>query len=106
MFDANMRHLPKGKRFFASIRSSKDGSRTHNAGLRGGMLVPCEMLSSCHKNPRARFDLESGPVTLRHYEGEIDSWIRYEGNIDGTGFIREESRKQAMEQIEKGKACG
>ena len=94
MFDANMRHLPKGKRFFAKICGLKEGHPVRYIGINSN-LVLCEMLSDEHENPTVRFYGSKCNVDVSDSESGIGSWLAYEGNEDLTGFICNESKAMA-----------
>lgn len=102
MFDANMRHLQKGKMFFAKVHYCTN-TTLHYVGVRGGDIIKCEMLSDSTENPRVKFYFGNGTFETTHdaeFEGCL---IVYEGNLDGTGFIDEESKKIAMKQLTENK---
>lgn len=96
MFDANMRHLKKGKLFFTKVHSCSEGCEAYDNGVRSGMIIACKMLSDEHENPAVMFSFDGKDIELDHKNGLIDSWFVYEGNQDGTGFICDESRRIAM----------
>lgn len=97
MFDANMRWLALGTKFWAKVQSCSPYGALYHAGIRSGDLVECTMLSNEHNNPRVMFHLKNGSnIVLRSNDDKGSEWITYEGNPDGTGFICEISRKQAM----------
>jgi hypothetical protein len=97
MFDANLRYLPLGREFFAKVHYCEKDSYLHTLGVRTNDIVRGEMLSEEDKNPIVTLKLLSGDVNI---DNDIDAWwIVYEGNIDGTGFINESSRKIAMAML-------
>jgi hypothetical protein len=98
MFDANIRHLPKGKIFFAKVHYCL-GTKLYDVGVRVGDIIKCEMLSNSTENPSVKFYLGNSTFETTHdaeFEGCL---VVYEGNIDGTGFIDEKSKKIAMSQL-------
>ena len=95
MFDANMRHLPKGRKFFCKIHYIDDGD-LYLKGVRGGDIIECEMRRFSPENPLVTFKISGCNLKIRE-EDTGDSWIVYEGNVDGTGFICDKSRAIAME---------
>lgn len=103
MFDANMRHLPKGKKFFAEMCGVREGHPIRYCGVKS-RLVMCEMLSDEHENPTVRFYGDERNVDISDSESGIGSWFVYAGNIDGTGFINDELEAAAMNII-KDKSC-
>jgi len=88
MFDANMRHLPKGRKFFAKVYST-GGAFPH----RDKMFL-CEMMTKEHENPTVDFG-----GLLVSSEGSGDSWIVFEGNEDLTGFISKSSLQTAKSML-------
>jgi len=95
MFDANMRQLPKGKMFFAKVHYCTN-TTLFDVGVRGGDIIKCEMLSNSNENPNVKFYFGNATFETTHdaeFEGCL---VVYEGNIDGTGFIDEKSRKIAI----------
>ena len=69
MFDANLRHLPKGKIFFAKIHYCK-GSVFEREGWKADDIVLAEKLDNETDNTRVRFYKEDG------------SFISYTDNTD------------------------
>lgn len=98
MFDANMRHLPKGKKFFAEMCGVREGHPIRYCGVTS-RLVMCKMLSDEHENPIVRFYGDKRNVDISDSESGIGSWFIYAGNIDGTGFINDELEAMAMDVI-------
>jgi hypothetical protein len=99
MFDANMRYLPEGFKFFARVNSCKVGCKAHRLGVRYKDIIPCTMLEETHKNPCVRFHLPHGSLDIRGWgeEGGFDFGAEYEGNLTLGGFISEDSRSTASE---------
>lgn len=95
MFDANMRHLPKGHEFFAEMCGVRDGHPVRFCGVKS-RLVLCKMLSENNENPTVRFYGDESNVDVTDSDSGIGSWFTYAGNKDGTGFIDEVKKKEAM----------
>ncbi len=100
MFDANMRHLPKGKKFYAEMCGVREQHPVRSLEL-DSRLILCEMLSDDNENPTVRFYGRSSSVDVTDNESGIGSWFIYGGNVDGTGFISDES-KLAYQLLLKG----
>lgn len=98
MFDANMRHLPKGKKFFAEICGTREDHPIRQFDLKS-RLVLCEMLSDDNENPTVRFYSGIKFMDITDNECGIGSWFAYTGNEDGTGFICDDKKKEAMRQL-------
>lgn len=88
-----MRHLPKGKKFYAKMCGVREHHPVRSLEL-NSRLILCEMLSEGNENPTVKFHGESGSVDVTDNESGIGSWFVYEGNADGTGFISEESKSE------------
>jgi len=100
MFDANMRHLPKGKKFYCKLHSCTKDSPLAVIGHHRGSVVFCEMLSVNHHNTCVKFWSEdrTNSVKLRPSWRHCHTYAVYEGSEGGTGFICEESKSIAMAQ--------
>ena len=98
MFDANMRYLPYGHDFFAKVSGITKDHPLHKLKIRGRIIL-CKMLSGCHENPTVRFYNGEDFIDITDGQSGRGSWIVYEGNKDGTGFINEESKRQAEQLI-------
>ena len=98
MFDANMRYLPKGHKFFAEMCGTRKDHPIRQFDLKS-RLVPCEMLSDNNENPTVRFYCGNKFMDMTDSECGIGSWFVYAGNKDGTGFIDDAKKKEAMEQL-------
>lgn len=96
MFDANMRWLPIGTEFWAKVHSYSTEGALYREGIRSGDLVQCTMLSKEHNNPQVMFHLKNGNSVVIASDDNDCEWVIYEGNKDGSGFICEISRKEAM----------
>jgi len=99
MFDANMRHLPKNHRFFAKVYSAKESTKLYRLGLRSGMLVQCKMRDKSDNNPRCKLKISGKWHTMKYHDEFYDTWLVYEGNLDMTGFIDQESEEMARKLI-------
>lgn len=98
MFDANMRHLPKGTKFFAKCHYYQD----NELGLKKGDVYLCEMLTQCNENPFIIVRLDSGIWhSLTNETDFYDKLFTYEGNIDLTDFISDESKQKAENLLNK-----
>lgn len=100
MFDANLRHLKKGSKYFAKVHSCHKGS-LFDAGVKYGDILQCEMLSDSHQNPLVKIKVSKGYIKVRHNEDFYDWGVVYEGQLDGTDFINEESKRIAMAQLKE-----
>lgn len=98
MFDANMRHLPKGHRFFAEMCGVREDHPIRQLDLKS-RLVLCEMLSDDNENPTVRFYCDNSFIDMTDNECGIASWFVYTGNEDGSGFINDIKMKKSMEQL-------
>lgn len=103
MFDANMRHLPKGRIFYCNLHSCTEDSPLAAIGHHRGSIVFCEMLSEQHKNPLVRFwsPDRSEKVEVRARCSEYKTYAVYEGQVDGRDFINEKSKADALSQDAK-----
>lgn len=99
MMDANMRHLPAGTKFFASVLSCMRGTTLYEAGVRKGDLLRCTMVSEGSEDPEVTYILRSGEMLSSIEEKTFDNWLVYEGCIDGTGFISSHHRDIALKQL-------
>ena len=82
MFDANMRHLPKGYKFFAKCWGNGGNEKLINEGIGKDSIFLCTMLSKGSENPAVMI----GNTQLTNKEIFYDSTIFYCGSLDGTGF--------------------
>ena len=106
MFDANLRGLPHGLRFFAEIVC--DSTYLNKEGFKSGDVILCEMLSEDNEERCVRdsasikvYKPKSEYFTLEHnFEDEDDdSWIVFSGREDLTGFLPQE--KHVLEKAKK-----
>lgn len=101
MFDANMRHLYKGKDFFAELSGITKEHPLHKLGISGrGRVVLCKMLSDEDENPVVRFYNKEDYIDISDSESGMGSWIVYSGNKDLTGFINDKSKEAAKQILE------
>lgn len=91
MFDANMRHLPKGTKFFAKTYST--GNLMFAVPNK---MYMCEMLEDDSENPVVDF----GFAILRSQDCD-ESFLVFEGRQDLTGFISKESLLQAKKLLDE-----
>ena len=101
-FDANMRNLPKGKLFFAEVYSCIKGSDLYEYDIRKGDLLYCEMMSHCSEDPVVciKTDYSGNIMTWDSKDTDL-VWLVYTGNVDGTGFICDSTRDNAMQLMEE-----
>ena len=112
MFDANLRALPKGHKFFAELWACKKNSSMYNKGLRKGDVILCEMLSE-DEYDGASLDVRDNPTIkvflskeewfeVKSWEEDEDllsTWLVYSGDADLTGFLPQE--KHVLEKAKK-----
>ena len=99
MFDANMRYLPKGKKFFCKLHSLTKESPLAQYGAQRGNVILCEMLDKTAKHPRVKFIFPKGEVVMQPVYRKVHTWAVYEGNEDLTGFIDDNSKKEASKYL-------
>jgi len=98
MFDANMRYLPKGYRFFAEVHSVDEQGALFSYGLRRGDVVMCHMLNRNHKDPLVDVTINRKVFTVSGRR--IKDWIVYAGNINAeTDFIHDRVRDKARQEL-------
>jgi len=96
MFDANMRHISKGKRFFAEVHSTDQYGDLYSIGLRRGDVVFCHMLNKTNKNPMVDILINGRKVTVSCRGSGVLNWFVYAGNANGkTGFICDKVKSKA-----------
>ncbi|QAY02184.1 hypothetical protein VspSw1_116 [Vibrio phage VspSw_1] len=88
MFDANLRALPNGHRFFAKVVSGFKGYDV-TGELHQDNIVECVMLDNSEDN--CEILLVKPGLSLRETSMEMEYLLVYEGDYDGTGFIDEDS---------------
>lgn len=85
MFDANMCCLKKGHRFFASFSLGDDN--IHRKLISDDTcLVLCEMLENTRRNPTVQFEFPNKTVIMTESDFGFDSFFKYQGNEDLSGF--------------------
>ena len=93
MFDANMRGIPKGRKFFAEVYSTN--KKLKNLGVSSGDLIYCHMLNSNNENPCVDMMI-GGHLTAVANDTDFDEkWLVYAGNADGTSFICDKLKVRA-----------
>ncbi|AGN51481.1 hypothetical protein VPLG_00042 [Vibrio phage eugene 12A10] len=105
MFDANARHLPDGRLFFAECHSIDPESNTLIELLKKGRIYLCEKLEDNPYDCRFRIFLDSTKrdyiLIIEDFEDEENfddySLFVYSGCPDGTGFIDEEWKQKALD---------
>lgn len=103
MFDANMRYLPKGKRFFAKVHSCGEGSKWYEFGIRRDDILICHMLNSGNDRPLVDVIVNGKTVTISDkFNSKAFCWMVYEGCLNGNGFINDESKRIAMGMLSNG----
>lgn len=99
MFDANMRHLPKGHKFFALVWGTKQNTILAKHGVNRDDMCLCTMLDDDVDNPQVTFHLPSGDVDVySSSEGMFAYHILYVGTLKGdelVDFAKEEDYNQA-----------
>ena len=94
MFDANMRYIPFGRRFFAEL-IAPDANDKVSHGLNQGDVVLCYMCTEGPKNPSVIMMVNSD-----HIEASCRStghaWFIYAGRTDGSGFIDDGVKDKAL----------
>ena len=98
MFDANMRHLPKGAEFFAEVYACDEVLAGH--GLRNNDVILCEMLEDDVENPLIKFLLNGEWTHLKANDCFEDNWFVYAGRRDLTGFINSKVKDKARAILE------
>ncbi len=101
MFDANLRDLPKGYKFFAELKGCKEGCKIYRNGFRKDDVLFCEMMDE----PTGTEELRDNP-TIKIYKDDgkgfffCKSWedgeklfstlLVYSGSSDLTDFLPQE----------------
>lgn len=97
MFDANMRYLPRGRRFFAEVYTVSE--KLKSEGINTGDLILCHMLNSGHEEPCVDVLVNDKLLTISSHKNFTDNWFVYAGNQDGPGFINDKLKQKAMTQL-------
>ena len=98
MFDANMRYIPKGKRFFAEVSSIAENGSLYGLGLRQGDVVFCHMLNQTPDNPMVDMLIGGRKITVSDIGCGYD-WIVYAGNADGKSDFIDDKVKAKANQV-------
>ena len=99
MFDANMRYIKRGERFFAEVGSIDKNDKLYAFGLRAGDVVMCHMLNDSPDNPLVDIII-CGKIRTTS-DSNYNTWIRYAGNIDGkSGFIKNDVKAKANKVLD------
>ena len=93
MFDANMRHLRKG-RYFADVASCSSGS-LYEIGVRHSMVVMFDKLDEDSDVSLITAYHDGKSIKVRCDARVSELWLVYAGNYDLTGFIDERSKALA-----------
>lgn len=91
MFDANMRYLKAGTKFFAKVHYLDEESALHSYGIKANDLIICQMMDDDHTAPSIIIHLEEEVDAYFRDSLTEDSWIVYEGKYDLTDFINKKS---------------
>jgi len=94
MFDANMRYLPKGLKFFAKAHGVSDS--INRMGVNIGDLILCRMLNKGNDNPIVDMLINGKLFSVSSDKDFYDNLFVYEGCFDGSGFIDKHSKNKAM----------
>lgn len=97
-FDANMRHLPAGHEFFAKVWECGKDTKLYSLGVRQGDILRCDMIED---DPLSGviFHIDGDTYIQGPDDDFYDIWLVYEGNTDGTGFLSDECRDEAMAEL-------
>tara|TARA_Y100001956_G_C3983913_1_gene126309 strand:+ start:34 stop:342 length:309 start_codon:yes stop_codon:yes gene_type:complete len=100
MFDANLRHLPKGYEFFAYVWTCE---KVNKYNFKKDDVILCTMLDEDNKDPRVTLHLKSGDVTITHRDDFYEWNLVYAGAKDLTGFLPQEEhyRQKAKKLLEE-----
>ena len=105
MFDANMRHLKKGTKFFADVWNVS--KRMQDKGIKNKDVIFCTMLDDCDEKPTVSVMLDQKSFIVTYEEDFYDKWLVYAGYIDDEGelhdFINKESKNKARKMLNKEK---
>lgn len=98
MFDEKMRGLPKGTEFFCKVHYC-GGSYLAKAGAKTDDVLRCKILSDDHKNPVVKFFIDDKEIMGTSDGDFYEKLVTYEGRIDLTGFICDESKAKASKVL-------
>ncbi len=101
MFDANLRHLPNGHKFFTEVWGCKKGCSLYKLGVcKEGELVFCEMLDNDeendHMNPTVKFYFKGNTAEIKSWEEDenpLSYWAIYAGDYDLKGFLPQDKER-------------
>lgn len=98
MFDVNVRHLPKGRLFFAEAHYIKPGSYLSDRGFKSGDVIFCEMMTEGSEDVDVQVhNFGSGVMYLTKSNcKQDDGWLVFAGSADGTGFIDDKVKEKAL----------
>lgn len=83
MFDANMRHLPKGFDFICEVWGIKEDTILYGEGVREDTMICCKKLADEDDNPKVSFDLDGKEVIVdNHSEGLFAYHFIYYCGVD------------------------
>lgn len=90
MFDANMRHLPKGHHFLADVWGVQEGTILYRQGVRKHSYILCTMLDESSDNPRVKVHLNDREVVVdSHSESMFAYHILYMGTVNDDGSLED-----------------
>ena len=102
MFDANMRHLPKGHRFLADVWGLKEDTILFKSGVRRHSYILCTMMDESEENPRVTVHLESGDIVVdSHSEGIFAYHILYMGTVNDDGSLSDFNQANDLSRAER-----
>lgn len=94
MFDANMRYIGSGNRFFAELTSLDEEDKTGH-GLRRHDVVLCYMVTQGHENPTVIMMVDGKHLPVSCNDSG-HSWFVYAGRPNGSGFIHKKVKAKAL----------
>lgn len=94
MFDANMRYIRSGNRFFAELTSLDKEDKTKH-GLKRHDVVLCYMVTESHENPTVIMMVNGDHVEVSS-DASGYSWFVYAGRPNGNGFIERKVKLKAL----------
>ena len=95
MFDANLRGLPKGTVFFASVNST-----CGNMDVSVDDILICKILDCRTENPEILVRRRNGECyKLPHCDMFEDFYLVYEGRLDGKGFLNDKRRENSFNEL-------
>lgn len=103
MFDANLRHLAKDRKFFADVDWCNKGSILWEKGIRQGDVLFCTMMSKGKENPEILINFKGEEFTYSEKDDDelLSCWLVYAGTLlekDDLlcGFIHKTSLDKAV----------